>query len=206
VVLNNWLLSSIQNEEEFKLLLPFEEEINYSLYDHDSSSLWVEGSLLLPIRLHSTPGLEYNFLARQPLKPWQVPINIGIMLVDVFIPILLMIYYIKAIDFQKYLMMLMKACELNQYYPNSSYFICRNSRDDLHGCNTAGNDSTWVFKEQGGLLESKTSDASSDDMMKRQLLHDTPSDFNQDSLTNGDGYMKVINSLIIGVPTTEESE
>lgn len=146
--------------------------------------------------------LKYNFLARQPLSPWQIPLNIGIMLFDVFIPILLMVYYIKAIDFQKYLMMLMKACELNEFYPNSSYFICINSKDKPNEGNLKRYNSKSPFKDQDGLEQSKTSDASSVDPMRRQLLHETRSDFNQDSLTNGDGYKKVIQYLIIGFSTT----
>ena len=76
--------------------------------------------------------LKYNFAAKSTFPLWQAPIQIFLTSFDILCPIGICLLNIKAINFEKYLTELMKACQLEKYIAKASIFIMNNEAYEIN--------------------------------------------------------------------------
>lgn len=102
------------------------------------TTLW--RSLYTYIDFLTKNDLKYNYAARVPSKPLsQMPLEISICLVDTYLPLAILMYNIKTINFEKYLKSLLKGCSYGKHHSTASIFIQtkegvdENSEDYIHG-------------------------------------------------------------------------
>lgn len=76
--------------------------------------------------------LKYNYAARKNQKDEELLLNIIICAIDIYLPMAILMFNIKTINFQKYIQKLIKGWNYHQPFTNSSLFIMKNSRDSLH--------------------------------------------------------------------------
>ena len=67
--------------------------------------------------------LKYNFMLRDSLSYKEAPIQIFVYFTDMLLPIIAMAVNINTVDFKKYLLNLMRGCNVGQFFLSGSIFI-----------------------------------------------------------------------------------
>ena len=77
----------------------------------------------------SQSDLKFNYIARKEVRLSQMPVQITICIIDIFLPLVVLMYNIKTINFEKYLKNLLKGWNYQKHHSNASIFILTNNLD-----------------------------------------------------------------------------
>ena len=67
--------------------------------------------------------LKYNYAARIDNGPKSIPVQIIVWAIDIFLPLAVLMYNIKTINFEKYLKNLLKGFNYRKHHSSASIFI-----------------------------------------------------------------------------------
>lgn len=178
------------------LLIKMRKQLNY-FYNHNKWEIIITifmgiiASIWKILLNYYTPfldiDLKFNFAARVKIPDHELPIQTLVMVIDIFLPILVIISNIKSNDFSKYIFNLMKGRQLTQYYIICSIFIWTKRGQTLVNSDLEDliNKNRIRFTIRSGMnssIDSEDFNCKTNKIYSESILSDISSDLNKSEL------------------------